>query len=228
MLRPYIPDTNTFYFADPRSVRVCVSSSAVTRTPAVDNNPASKAPKSGNGRLFSELGAEHLNSSRRSCVTYFFSAVPHPFFSNNSPTIIIESPGPTECRPAARSGAAEFRGRASLSKHLITSYATTFHPRPSGRLRQGPQYGEVFRIRRKLLSENLFPHPLPASRHYCGRAFGGFASAGMQGRRFADGNISYAFQPPMEQLYLRRGKRPRRGVLPHHRRRRSLRDTARQ
>ena len=107
MLRPYIPDTNTFYFADPRSVRVCVSSSAVTRTPAVDNNPASKAPKSGNGRLFSELGAEHLNSSRRSCVTYFFSAVPHPFFSNNSPTIIIESPGPTECRPAAQSGAAE-------------------------------------------------------------------------------------------------------------------------
>ena len=107
MLRPYTPDTNTIYSADPRSVRVCAPSFARTGTPAVDNNPASKAPESGNGGPFPEVGAEHLNSSRRSCVTYFFSAVLHPFFSNNSPTIIIESPGPTECRPAAQSGAAE-------------------------------------------------------------------------------------------------------------------------
>lgn len=80
MLRPYIPDTNTFYSADPRSVRVCAPSFARTGTPAVDNNPASKALESGNGGLFPEVGAEHLNSSRRSCVTCFFSAVPHPFF----------------------------------------------------------------------------------------------------------------------------------------------------
>ena len=69
MLRPYIPDTNTFYSADPRSVRVCAPSFARTGTPAVDNNPASKAPESGNGGPFPEVGAEHLNSSRRSCVT---------------------------------------------------------------------------------------------------------------------------------------------------------------
>ena len=89
MLRPYIPDTNTIYSADPRSVRVCAPSFARTGTPAVDNNPASKAPESGNGGLFPEVGAEHLNSSRRSCVTCFFSAVPHPFFNfrnfNNVP-----------------------------------------------------------------------------------------------------------------------------------------------
>lgn len=71
MLRPYIPDTNTFYSADPRSVRVCAPPFARTGTPAVDNNPASKAPESGNGGPFPEVGAEHLNSSRRSCVTCF-------------------------------------------------------------------------------------------------------------------------------------------------------------
>ena len=71
MLRPYTPDTNTIYSADPRSVRVCAPSFARTGTLAVDNNPASKGPKSGGGGLFPEVGAEHLNSSRRSCVTCF-------------------------------------------------------------------------------------------------------------------------------------------------------------
>lgn len=80
MLRPYTPNRKESRSADPRSVRGGAPSFAVTRTLAVDNNPALKAPKSGNGGPFSELGAGHWNSSCRSCVTCFFSAVPHPFF----------------------------------------------------------------------------------------------------------------------------------------------------
>ena len=63
-----------------RRNRYAFAATAITGTPAVDNEPASRAPKSGNGGLFSEVGAERLNSSRRSCVIYSFSAVPHPFF----------------------------------------------------------------------------------------------------------------------------------------------------
>ncbi len=80
MLRPYIPQQTKFCIIDGKSVRVCAPSFARTGTPAVDNNPASKAPESGNGGPFPEVGAEHLNSSRRSRVTCFSSAVPHPFF----------------------------------------------------------------------------------------------------------------------------------------------------
>lgn len=71
MLRPYTPNRKESRSADPRSVRGGAPSFAVTRTLAVDNNPALKAPKSGNGGPFSELGAGHWNSSCRSCVTIF-------------------------------------------------------------------------------------------------------------------------------------------------------------
>lgn len=71
MLRPYIPLQTKFCIIDGKSVRVYTPPFSATGTPAVDNNPASKAPESGNGGLFSEVGAEHLNSSRRSCVTCF-------------------------------------------------------------------------------------------------------------------------------------------------------------
>ena len=49
MLRPYTPNRKESRSADPRSVRGGAPSFAVTRTLAVDNNPALKAPKSGNG-----------------------------------------------------------------------------------------------------------------------------------------------------------------------------------
>ena len=80
MLRPYTPNRKESRSADPRSVRGGAPSFAVTRTLAVDNNPALKAPKSGNGGPFSELGAGHWNSSCRSCVTIFFIASPAPVF----------------------------------------------------------------------------------------------------------------------------------------------------
>ena len=62
MLRPYTPNRKESRSADPRSVRGGAPSFAVTRTLAVDNNPALKAPKSGNGGPFSELGAETVKS----------------------------------------------------------------------------------------------------------------------------------------------------------------------
>lgn len=80
MLRPYTPNRKESRSADPRSVRGGAPSFAVTRTLAVDNNPALKAPKSGNGGPFSELGAGHWNSSCRSCVTIFFIDSPAPVF----------------------------------------------------------------------------------------------------------------------------------------------------
>lgn len=80
MLRPYTPNRKESRSADPRSVRGGVSSFAVMRTPAADNNPASKAPKSGSGGRFSELGAGHWDSSCRSCVTIFFIDSPAPVF----------------------------------------------------------------------------------------------------------------------------------------------------
>ena len=80
MLRPYTPNRKELRSADPRSVRGGAPSFSITETPAADNNLASKTPKSDSSRMFPEVGAEHMNSSRRSCVTCFFSAVPHPFF----------------------------------------------------------------------------------------------------------------------------------------------------
>lgn len=80
MLRPYYPQQTIFCITDELSVRGGVPSFSITETSAADNNLASKTPKSHCSRMFPEVGAEHMNSSRRSCVTYFFSAVPHPFF----------------------------------------------------------------------------------------------------------------------------------------------------
>lgn len=81
MLRPYIPLQTKFCIIDGKSVRVYTPPFSATGTPAVDNNPASKAPESGNGGLFSEVGAEHLNSSRRSCVTCFSRRFRTRFFT---------------------------------------------------------------------------------------------------------------------------------------------------
>lgn len=86
MLRPYTPNRKESRSADPRSVRGGAPSFAVTRTLAVDNNPALKAPKSGNGGPFSELGAGHWNSSCRSCVTIFFIDSPAPVFHHAGTT----------------------------------------------------------------------------------------------------------------------------------------------
>lgn len=80
MLRPYYPQQTNFCITDELSVRGGAPSFSITETPAADNNLASKTPKSDSSRMFPEVGAEHMNSSRRSCVTCFFSAVPHPFF----------------------------------------------------------------------------------------------------------------------------------------------------
>ena len=57
---------------------------AGTGTPVVDNEPVSMAPESGNGGRFPaallDWGAERLNSSRRSCVTYVFPGGSAPVF----------------------------------------------------------------------------------------------------------------------------------------------------
>ena len=78
MLRPYTPNRKESRSADPRSVRGGAPSFAVTRTLAVDNNPALKAPKSGNGGPFSELHVEVAS-------LFFSSTVPHPFFIMQEP-----------------------------------------------------------------------------------------------------------------------------------------------
>ena len=73
MLRPYTPNRKESRSADPRSVRGGAPSFAVTRTLAVDNNPALKAPKSG-GILHVEVAS-----------LFFSSTVPHPFFIMQEP-----------------------------------------------------------------------------------------------------------------------------------------------
>ena len=67
-----------------RRNRYLLATSAETGTPVVDNEPVSMAPESGNGGRFPaallDLGAEHLNSSRRNCVTYIFPGGSAPVF----------------------------------------------------------------------------------------------------------------------------------------------------
>lgn len=64
-----------------RRNRYALAAATITGTPAVDNESASRAPKSGNGGSFSEVGAEQMNSSRRSCVNYIFSGGSAPVFN---------------------------------------------------------------------------------------------------------------------------------------------------
>lgn len=85
MLRPYTPNRKESRSADPRSVRGGAPSFAVTRTLAVDNNPALKAPKSGNGGPFSELGAGIGILHVEVASLFFSSTVPHPFFIMQEP-----------------------------------------------------------------------------------------------------------------------------------------------
>ena len=83
MLRPYTPNRKESRSADPRSVRGGAPSFAVTRTLAVDNNPALKAPKSGNGgpNWVRDIGILHVEVAS----LFFSSTVPHPFFIMQEP-----------------------------------------------------------------------------------------------------------------------------------------------
>ena len=75
MLRPYIPQQTKFCIIGGKSVRVCAPPFARTGTPAVGGRDTRPVPRFDCGGSFLvavfDLGAEHLNSSRRSCVTCF-------------------------------------------------------------------------------------------------------------------------------------------------------------
>lgn len=68
----------------------------VTGTPVVDNESVLRAPKSGNGgsvlvAVF-DLGAEQMNSSRRSCVSCIFLGGSAPVFESNDRIIVYNYP----------------------------------------------------------------------------------------------------------------------------------------
>ena len=136
MLRPYTPNRKESRSADPRSVRGGAPSFAVTRTLAVDNNPALKAPKSGNGGPFSELGAGHWNSSCRSCVTIFFIDSPAPVFHHAGTAKKESDKGSDVAIMSSKSVAVpEMCIRDSYPPHTLHN-GQVYVPIPSGSARQ--------------------------------------------------------------------------------------------
>lgn len=112
-----------------RRNRYAPAATTITKTPAVDNEPVSRAPKSGNGGLFLvavlNLGTEYLNFSHLSWVFCVFFSGSVPVFESIDRIVVynyLSQNLSTLGGPAAQFGAAEC-GSVSVQRRSVAPFS---------------------------------------------------------------------------------------------------------
>lgn len=112
-----------------RRNRYAPTAPTITRTPTVDNEPVSRAPKSGNGGLFLvavlNLGTEYLNFSHLSWVFCVFFSGSVPVFESIDRIVVynyLSQNLSTLGGPAAQFGAAEC-GSVSVQRRSVAPFS---------------------------------------------------------------------------------------------------------